>query len=76
MLTFKGKYLRVTTPKTKDGNVPLIIDNVPQTKENYLPISAKSYLERENLKRPEHLRHIIEVIDDSIPADTSKGKKK
>lgn len=79
MSLFKGSYLRVLTPKTSDGNVPLTKNNQVQYKETQLPLSARKALERENAKRPNHLKHQIEVVEDfdaPAPSDDPKKSKK
>lgn len=63
---FKGKYLRVTTPVTSNGILPLIIDGKPQYEETFLPLSAQKDLEKKNknLDRTNngHLKAKIEVV--------------
>lgn len=64
MSNFSGNYLRVLTPKTIDGNVPKTgPDGRVLYKESHLPMSALKHLERKNLKRPNHLKHVINVVD-------------
>lgn len=74
-MVFQGKYLRVLTPRTIDGTTPLLFDGMLQYKEDFLPFSAKLFLERQNKDLPEILRKKIEVIDDSA-ADSAKVKGK
>ena len=69
MSLFKGKYLRVLTPRTVDGNIHLLVDDKVQYKETHLPFSALKSLEKENAKRASHLKHKIEVVDDSASAE-------
>lgn len=62
---FKGKYLRVTTPVTTNGILPLIINGVPQYEETFLPLTAKKDLE----KRNKHLErtgtpHLVAKIEE------------
>lgn len=59
---FTGNYLRVLTPRTTDGNTPLLIDGQQQYKETALPFTAKKKLESRNRQLPNHLRHIIEEV--------------
>jgi hypothetical protein len=56
-------YLRVLTPRTIDGVNPVYDGNMrPKYKESHFELSAKKDLEKENLKLPPHLRHIIKVV--------------
>lgn len=48
MSYFKGKYLRVTTPVTTNGILPLIVNGVPQYEETHLPLTAQKELEKKN----------------------------
>lgn len=59
---FNGDYLRVLTPITTDGVIPLMKNGEQVYKEMHLPYGAKSRLEAKNLYRQPHLRHIIEVV--------------
>jgi hypothetical protein len=59
---FTGNYLRVLTPRTTDGNTPLLIDGQQQYKETALPLTALKRLEARNRQLPNHLRHIIEPV--------------
>lgn len=45
-----GSYLRVTTPLTTNGLMPLMVNGVQQTEETLLPLSAKRHLERKNTR--------------------------
>lgn len=71
---FNEDYLRVLTPVTVNGIVPFMVNGVPQYKESMLPITAKRYLEQKNAKRPEHLKHIIDVIPNG-GAKSSRKKR-
>lgn len=66
LFTFKGPYLRVTTPITTNGTTPLIVNGQQQFEETHLPITAKKELDKHNahLKRTgsEHLMAKIEVV--------------
>lgn len=75
MSYFKGAYLRVETPRTIDGTVPLMIDGVQQYKESHLPLSARKALERRNEKIAPFLRHKIEVVGGEAPATPTKPSK-
>lgn len=68
---FTGNYLRVLTPRTTDGNTPLLVGGVQQYKETALPFSAKKKLESRNRQLPGHLRHIIEEVTNHVqqPSD-------
>jgi hypothetical protein len=63
---FKGPYLRVTTPKTTNGIMPLIENGVPQYEETFLPLTAKKHLERKNVRLEKagakHLVAKIEIV--------------
>lgn len=56
-------FLRVKTPVTTDGTNTKIVDGRAVYKETHLPISAKKHLLLENANLPNHLHHIIEVVD-------------
>lgn len=45
-----GAYLRITTPLTTNGLMPLMVNGVQQTEETLLPLSAKKHLERKNAR--------------------------
>lgn len=66
MSYFKGKYLRVTTPVTTNGILPLIIDGKAQVEETFLPLTAKKDLEKKNRHLEKtgtpHLVAKIEVV--------------
>jgi hypothetical protein len=63
---FKGKYLRVTTPITTNGTLPLTINGQQQFEETFLPLTAQKELEKKNrhLERTgsAHLKMKIEVV--------------
>lgn len=59
---FTGNYLRVLTPRTTDGNTPLLVDGQQQYKETALPVTARKKLDARNKQLPSHLRHIIEEV--------------
>jgi hypothetical protein len=63
---FKGPYLRVTTPKTTNGIMPLIENGMPQYEEHFLPLTAKKHLERKNARLEKagakHLVAKIEIV--------------
>ena len=75
-MVFQGKYLRVLSPRTVDGTTPLLVNGMLQYKEEFLPISAKPFLERQNKDLPEILRKKIEIIDDSVPTAKEKVQTK
>jgi hypothetical protein len=64
--SFKGPYLRVTTPVTTNGTTPLLINGVQQTEETFLPLTAKKELDKKNkhLERTgsSHLVMKIEIV--------------
>lgn len=59
---FKGDYLRVLTPETIDGVVPKTVNGRVVYKESHLPVTARKFIEKKNLKRPDHLKHQITLI--------------
>lgn len=77
MSNFKGAYLRVLTPITNDGTNPLYDeDRQPRYKESHLPLSARKHLERNNNRRPNQIKHIIEEVGEVKPAESPKPSKK
>ena len=75
---FKGRHLRVTTPKTTNGQIPLIVNGIPQTVVTFAPLSAKKSLERKNARLTrtgfKHLVAIIEEVSDE-PIATAPTEK-
>lgn len=82
-------YLRVLSPKTRNGN-DLVIgeDGRVEYKETHLPMSSKRYMELQNAKLPDHLKKKIEVVYDEereevvkpqnqkeVPIDDKKKKR-
>lgn len=67
MSFFKGKYIRVTTPLTTNGVLPLIVDGQQQTEETHLPITAMKELEKKNVRLEKagnaHLKMKLEVVN-------------
>jgi len=64
MSFFDGDYIRIKTPDTTDGvNIKIVNDKVVY-KEQYMPFNKMSMkaLEEENARRPDHLKHKIEVV--------------
>lgn len=64
---FKGPYLRVITPVTSNGIIPMTgEDGKVRTEETFLPLSARKHLERENARLEKsghkHLIHKIETV--------------
>lgn len=60
---FSNGTIRVLSPKTVDGNRPKIgADGRIEYKEEFLPITAKRPLERQNNRLPDHLKKKIEVV--------------
>lgn len=76
MSNFKGPYLRVQTPVTIDGKIPKIVNGTPVYKESHLALGAKKIMEKRNKRLPEHLRHIIEVVDDTLVYQPKTRKSK
>ena len=58
-----GAYLRVTTPLTTNGNIPLIKNGMPQYEETLLPLSAKRHLERKNARIAKTFPHLVAKIE-------------
>jgi len=59
---FNGNYLRVSTPRTTDGVTPQMQDGRLVYKEDFLPLTARGDLDKQNEKLPEILRKVIEVV--------------
>jgi len=77
-MVFKGNYLRVSTPRTTDGVTPQMQDGRLVYKEDFLPLTARPDLEKQNEKLPEILRKIIEVVkndDQGNPVPAKAAKK-
>lgn len=68
---FTGPYLRVLTPRTTNGIVPLIIDGEQQYREDFLPLTARKQLESKNTRLVKsgnkHLVAIIEEVGTELP---------
>lgn len=63
MSNFKGPYLRIETPRTTDG-INLKYENGQVAfKETHVPLTALKQFEKENMGRPEHLKHKITKVD-------------
>src|SRR5688572_10223757 len=64
-----GSYLRVTTPKTTNGIIPATVDGQVQTKETFLPLSAKKKIEAKNARLVrngfKHLAAKVEVVNNT-----------
>lgn len=62
---YNGPYLRVLTPRTKNGTELLIDETTGATqyREAHLPITARRKLESLNKNLPQYLRKQIEVIN-------------
>jgi hypothetical protein len=56
-------HLKVLTPITTDGITPILVNDVIQYSEAFLPITAKPYLERKNEKLPPILKKKIFIVD-------------
>ena len=74
-MVFTGSYLRVNTPRTIDGATPLLVDGVLQYKEDFLPLSARQFLEEQNKNLPEILRKKIEVVKPNEAQKEPQTKK-
>lgn len=60
-----SRYLRVKTPQTTDGQTLKIENERVVYKITELPMSAKKHLEIENTTLPNHLKHILEEVDEN-----------
>lgn len=74
---FDGKYLRILTPRTTNGIVPMTDEetDVVILKETHAPLSAKRYYEQQNEVLPKHLRHRITEIDTDAPKEATEEEK-
>lgn len=63
MSLFSGNYLRVLTPETVDGITPRMENDKMCFTEQHLPVTARPFLEQENNKRSDVLKHRIELIE-------------
>lgn len=63
MSHFKGNYLRVLSPVTSDGQIPVMQNGQAKYKESHMAYGAAKYLESINKKLPAHLKHIVEKVD-------------
>lgn len=61
-----GSYLRVITPVTTNGNLPLLKNGKQETEETFLPLTAKRHMERKNARLTKngfgHLVAKIEIV--------------
>lgn len=61
----KGPYLRILTPQTTNGVNPIMgADGKIKYRESHMHISAQKRMEKKNGHLPQHLKHIIEVVND------------
>lgn len=74
-MVFQGNYLRVLTPRTVDGITPQMVNDRLVYKEEFLPLSARPYLELQNKDLPEILRKKIEEVKSGEPVKENKSKK-
>lgn len=67
MATFNGlkePYLRVSTPVTTNGNLPLIENGRQKFEETFLPLTARKALERKNTRLQKNgFQHLIAKIE-------------
>lgn len=77
---FTGPYLRVTTPKTTNGLIPLIRNGQQVVREDFLPLSARKQLESKNRRLSKngnnHLVMEIEVVGDAPVASEAQQTKR
>lgn len=68
---FTGPYLRVITPLTTNGIIPLMVNGVQQTREDFLPLTARKQLESKNRRLEKngygYLKAEIEEVGGSQP---------
>lgn len=63
IMNFKGNYLRVLTPRTTDGVTPQMgEDGRLVYKEDFLPLTSRPFIEKQNEKLPDILKKKIEVV--------------
>lgn len=68
-MIFTGRYLRVLSPRTVDGNRIMLENDRVVYREDHLPYSALRHLQVRNSRLPDHLKKKIEVVEtESIPA--------
>lgn len=69
MSLLKPPYLRIETPQTTDGINLKYRDGQIVSKETHVPVTALKQFEKENMGRPEHLKHkITRVSEDDFKA--------
>lgn len=75
---FTGPHLRVTTPLTTNGMIPLIIMGEQQFKTDFFPLSARKAFEGKNNRLIKngfkHLAAEIEVIGEETKIVKPKKK--
>lgn len=73
---FKGKHLRVTTPKTTNGQIPLIVNGIPQTVVTFAPLTAKKALEKKNARLARTgFKHLVATIEEVSDEPTQVAEK-
>lgn len=67
MATFNGlkePYLRVITPVTTNGIIPLTVNGKNQYEETFLPLSSRKHLERKNARLTKSgMPHLVAKIE-------------
>lgn len=66
-LPFQTKHLRVEIPLTTDGMNLKYVNGKPQYKIVVLPFSAKRNIESNQVKKPDHLKAKITVVEGDMP---------
>lgn len=65
--TFNGlkePYLRVITPVTTNGTLPMIVNGQQQFEETFLPLTARKHLERKNARLQKNgFAHLVAKIE-------------
>lgn len=64
MSLYQGDYIRILTPETTDGTNLKYANGRPVIKETHAAFTRDSVklLEEENARRPDHLKHKIEIV--------------
>lgn len=74
MSNFQGDYLRILTPQTVNGIVPEMKNGQQVYKESHAELGARKEFEKENLKLPDHLKHILEDVVTGFGVTTKKQR--
>lgn len=76
---FTGPYLRVTSPKTTNGIIPLLRNGQQVEREDFLPLTARKSLDSKNNRLRKsgnsHLIMKIEVVGGGPNSDIEPKRK-